>query len=190
MWPTVPLTDAMLRNADAYARKVAATDTLRSTTNYTQLASDGRYRIGHLGEAALAAMLEQRRIRFRWTPRADGRGDGSDLTIYHRGKPYPCEVKTASRPWHQYLMQPVSQQRHRGYRGVMVGVRLNEALGLAELAGYVSHRRFAQALVVEPPDRGVRVPTRLVRLASLAPIQKLLARLDRVRGPAPVVQHR
>ncbi len=178
VWPTVAITDAMLRDADAYAGRVASTDTLRLTRNYTSLEAPGRYRLGYLGEAALASMLADSGARFDWSPRADGLGDGSDLTVYHGGLPYPCEVKTASRPWHKYLMQPVAQQRRRGDRGVVVGVRLNEGQRLAELAGYVSYRRFARALVVHPPDRGVRVPTRLVLLSSLSPISRLLCLLD------------
>lgn len=175
----IPLTKAMTEAAAAYAAAVQATPTLQAP-NYTRLSAAGRYRVGYLGEAAVAAALHQRSIRFDWTPRADGAADNSDLIIYSGGAAYACEVKTCSKPSHQYLMQPLAQQLRRGNRGIIVAVRLNERVGFAEIVGCIGHVGFAQrSEVVHPPDRGVRVPTRLLSLNLLTPLEALLRRLDR-----------
>ncbi len=176
----VGITDAMLRSASEYERAVQETATLRTTPNYTGLVAPGRYRVGHLGECVLAALLDQRSLRYHWAPRADGVSDTRDLMLYRDGVGHPCEIKTASQPHHRYLMQPVAQDRRRGDRGVMIGVRLNEPARVAHVIGYVSHARFRDARVVLPPEQGVLVPTRMTLLSSLTPIDRLLARVDRV----------
>jgi hypothetical protein len=179
-WPTVPLTEAMLRAADEYDRAVHANANIRNTPNYTSLMAEGRFRIGHLGENALASLLASLRLRYEWAPRSDGRPDGQDVLVYHRGVAYPCEVKTCSQPHHRHVMQPLDQGRHRGDRGLIVAVRLNEEAGYAELPGYVKYRRFLEAPVVYPPVQRVRVPTRLVRLDALTPLAELTRHLDPV----------
>jgi hypothetical protein len=167
-----------LRAADEYDRAVHANEKIRSTPNYTNLMVEGRFRVGHLGENAMVSLLRALRLRHEWTPRSDGHPDGQDVLVYYRGVAYPCEVKTASQPHHRHVMQPLDQGRHRGDRGLIVAVRLNEQAGYAELPGYVKYRRFLEAPVVYPPAQRVRVPTRLMRLDALTPLVELLRHLD------------
>lgn len=130
-----------------------------------------RYVLGMLGEFAFAQMLRNFGLRFEWDPRATGKSDNGDFTLFYKGKPFTIDVKTL-RGHRQSIMlsQREYDKQHTNWR--YAAVRQHGGERYYTIHGICSYGDFYQRML----DDGKTVYER--RLGELKGVGALTANCD------------
>lgn len=119
------------QKAIATAYEKAVLRSLKPTPNYTGIAASRRFYWGHLGELSVTDLLQERGIRYKWEPVADGNSHYDDIVVYMDGIPLSVDVKTASDKSHKYCATPKAQwTKPYLYLGARVNNNIMEIWGV------------------------------------------------------------
>jgi len=161
----IPITKQMLETAKAYQDKVLAN--LPKVDNHTGLTAQNRYMIGSLGEQAVVKILKDNNKRFEYHPKADGKSDQGDITIWYGNLDLTVDVKTGGNENIQYMYIPMSQYNRKRYP-IYIGCRINKPN--IEVWGYA------------PPEQLRVVPSKIDSIGKefelLKPVEKLIEKLS------------
>jgi len=144
---------------------------LPKTPNYTGLAADDRFLTGWVGEFAMRRWLHKNAPRWTWRVSHDGASNDNEFELVADGRTVKLELKTASQPFHQYLMFPLAQKVDWD---ICVGARIFDLeAGIVDLMGWMGRNDVDRMEIAD-----VHIPTRRRKFSMLRPMRDLVELLN------------
>ena len=164
--------------AEVWFGEIEATGALNGR-NYTGLESKDAYIIGLAGELRLEGILNEYKIRYQTKRRRDGFADAMDYCVWHNGRPFILDVKTAGEPYHVSCMMPEAQYQKRRQLGLLPHIVVAARI---ERDGNITFHSWAtryevQRWIVDYP-RGSKTLTRMCEFVEMRRIETLFDILD------------
>lgn len=178
---TTTITDAEIADAEAYQRIVLANLAKRPRPNYTGFETPNRYRNGRIAEIKFRQVLEGRGIRFDHVVDTSGRSAPIEFTIYYKGQPLTCDVKSHGSLSFQGLRVNEDQYQRalkindtpRYYIPAHLDTTLVQRQ--CEFRGYAKLEQLANAI----PAKGSLAMMRIITRNHFHDIQNMLSQADK-----------
>lgn len=165
----IRLSNGELLQARSWSDAIMSRPNIKAKPNYTGIAAEDRFYFGFLGEIAFARWLEQIGARYVWRVSLEGRSETPEFTVFVDDKLVTIDVKTASKPRHEKMMQPHSQECDAD---LYVGAKVFDGEWV-QLHGWTDRETLANV----PPAEFGHGPTRAIQLEALIGLEHLAPKL-------------